>query len=141
MLAPVQYFLKNYDFVCQIFEGSSDKDTPVASFFPSTIMATLLKIRPTEWNTIISMRFEILGCKGRYIWQLVYSWKIQLCLGQWSFEYQQQLGQGQQCCAFFIFILFFTKISYALCDIIYIYFSNPFQLFIYFSHPFSVKLS
>ena len=51
------YFLK-------VFDGNTDRNTGVTSLFPRPIQATHIRIRPTAWESYISMRFEILGCQG-----------------------------------------------------------------------------
>ncbi|XP_072029250.1 uncharacterized protein [Amphiura filiformis] len=46
------------------FIGNYDRDTPVTNMFDSPILARFVRIRPTEWNSHISMRLELLGCQG-----------------------------------------------------------------------------
>ena len=61
-----------YAFIClqnqlQIFQGNSDRNTLVTSLFASEVRAILVRILPTEWQgSHPNMRFEILGCQGKY---------------------------------------------------------------------------
>ena len=48
----------------QVFDGNTDRNTAVSSLFPKPFQATHIRIRPTAWQSHISMRFEILGCEG-----------------------------------------------------------------------------
>ncbi|XP_072017679.1 uncharacterized protein [Amphiura filiformis] len=54
-----------------VFDGNIDRDTIVTNLFPSPVQATMIKIQPNEWYTVISMRFDLLGCKDPE-WQLVF---------------------------------------------------------------------
>ena len=54
----------------QIFDGNSDQTTVVTVYFPTPVNATFIRIRPTDWEGWISMRFDILGCElgeGRHV--------------------------------------------------------------------------
>ncbi|XP_072022195.1 uncharacterized protein [Amphiura filiformis] len=50
------------------FTGNTDQDTEVTNTFTTPVSATLIRIRPTAWEVHISMRFELLGCKGDFAW-------------------------------------------------------------------------
>ena len=49
----------------KVFDGNTAMNTPVTATFPYVIMATKIKVRPTEWVTYIAMRLEIRGCPGK----------------------------------------------------------------------------
>ena len=55
-----------YDVTQQVFKGNTNQNTIVAGWFPSRVLATFIRIRPTEWHNGICMRFELLGvgCPG-----------------------------------------------------------------------------
>ncbi|XP_072018223.1 uncharacterized protein [Amphiura filiformis] len=46
-----------------IFNGNTDQNTVVTRHFPNAVEASFIRIRPTEWNIHICMRFELLGCE------------------------------------------------------------------------------
>ena len=52
--------------VVQILDGNNDANTVVSNVFPTPVKASYVRIRPITWNNHISMRFELLGCEGRY---------------------------------------------------------------------------
>ncbi|XP_072045785.1 uncharacterized protein [Amphiura filiformis] len=47
------------------FDGNTDQETVVTNFFKTPVTARYIRIRPTEWNNHISMRFELLGCEDQ----------------------------------------------------------------------------
>ena len=53
-------------FNSQVFAGNPDAITTVTRWFPYHIWAKKVRIHPTAWNNHIAMRFEILGCEGKY---------------------------------------------------------------------------
>ncbi|XP_072035554.1 uncharacterized protein [Amphiura filiformis] len=46
-----------------IFDGNTDRTTVVTNLFLVPVIASFIRIIPTEWNGHISMRFELLGCE------------------------------------------------------------------------------
>ncbi|XP_072022190.1 uncharacterized protein [Amphiura filiformis] len=46
-----------------VFTGNTDQSTKVTNTFTTPVSATLIRIRPTGWNGVISMRFELIGCQ------------------------------------------------------------------------------
>jgi len=48
----------------KVFEGSHDRTTHVVGSFDSAVDARYIRIYPQTWNRRISMRFEVLGCRG-----------------------------------------------------------------------------
>ena len=62
------FFLLILNFNCfiQVFDGVSDSNTPVTSMFPHPVSAESIRINPTEWSGWIALRFEVLGCDGKY---------------------------------------------------------------------------
>lgn len=44
------------------FDGSTDPNTVVVVIFPYPVRASFIRIRPTAWESHISMRFEVLTC-------------------------------------------------------------------------------
>jgi len=46
----------------KIFAGNSDSKTPVTQIFKSPIRTRYIRINPQAWNSLIALRFEILGC-------------------------------------------------------------------------------
>lgn len=48
--------------VPQTFHGNVDKDTPVLSEFPESVVARFIRIYPLTWNGSLCMRLEVLGC-------------------------------------------------------------------------------
>ena len=51
----------------QIFEGIQQfSGYESTHLFYGSITASCIRIHPVEWEVAIAMRFEILGCKGRY---------------------------------------------------------------------------
>ncbi|XP_052092525.1 EGF-like repeat and discoidin I-like domain-containing protein 3 [Mytilus californianus] len=44
------------------FSGNSDQDTMATNMFKFPVTAKCIRILPTDWNSQISMRVEILGC-------------------------------------------------------------------------------
>ncbi|XP_075714779.1 adipocyte enhancer-binding protein 1 [Rhinoderma darwinii] len=45
-----------------MFYGNVDKDTPVQTDFPESVVARFLRIYPQTWNGSLCMRMEVLGC-------------------------------------------------------------------------------
>ena len=50
----------------QVFEGSWDRDTPVTHLFFEAITVLHIRIHPVQWYMNIAMRFELLGCVGKF---------------------------------------------------------------------------
>ena len=48
----------------QVFDGISDKNTPVKRMFPDPVSAESIRIHPTAWHGWIAVRFEVLECDG-----------------------------------------------------------------------------
>ncbi|XP_072040611.1 lactadherin-like [Amphiura filiformis] len=46
----------------KIFAGNTDIDTAVTNIFPESIIASIVRLRPTEWHHTIHVRMEWLGC-------------------------------------------------------------------------------
>ena len=53
-----------YDIVPKVFDGVSDRNTPVTRMFPRPVFAESIRINPKEWKEWIAVRFEVLGCDG-----------------------------------------------------------------------------
>ena len=49
----------------QVFEGSSDRNTPVTHLFYEVVRLLHIRIQPVKWHVNIAMRFELLGCVGK----------------------------------------------------------------------------
>ncbi|XP_038060000.1 retinoschisin-like [Patiria miniata] len=49
----------------KVFIGNTDAngDTPVTNWFDESVVATLVRIEPTEWITAAALRLELLGCR------------------------------------------------------------------------------
>ncbi|XP_038077325.1 lactadherin-like [Patiria miniata] len=45
-----------------VFIGNTDTHTPVTNLFDESVVATVMRIEPTERNIIAALRFELLGC-------------------------------------------------------------------------------
>ncbi|XP_072030010.1 uncharacterized protein [Amphiura filiformis] len=61
--APLQYVIDANGNEL-VFDGNTDRSTPITSMFPSPVEAKSVRIQPTAWYGHISMRFELLGCEG-----------------------------------------------------------------------------
>ena len=48
-----------------MFEGSWDRDIPVAHLFYKAVEMLYIRIIPVQWHMNIAMRFELLGCVGK----------------------------------------------------------------------------
>ena len=44
----------------RVFQGNSDQNTHVTNYFDTPVTARTLRIKPTAWNSYISMRFDAL---------------------------------------------------------------------------------
>ncbi|XP_038058774.1 lactadherin-like [Patiria miniata] len=47
----------------KVFIGNMDYATPVTNLFDESVVATLVRIEPTEWQTGVALRLELLGCR------------------------------------------------------------------------------
>ncbi|XP_022083768.1 lactadherin-like [Acanthaster planci] len=47
----------------KVFTGNSDGNTPVTNMFKASVLATTVRIEPTEWHHNVGLRFELLGCR------------------------------------------------------------------------------
>ncbi|XP_022083730.1 lactadherin-like isoform X2 [Acanthaster planci] len=47
----------------KVFTGNSDGNTPVTNTFKASVLATTVRIEPTEWHHNVGLRFELLGCR------------------------------------------------------------------------------
>lgn len=59
------YYYGNYllFFVCsQTFIANTDQNTAVTNMFGNPVIATYVRILPKEYQTMIGMRMDILGC-------------------------------------------------------------------------------
>ncbi|XP_022083709.1 retinoschisin-like [Acanthaster planci] len=45
-----------------VFPGNTQGDTPVTNLFNESVLVTAVRIEPTEWLTVVSLRLELLGC-------------------------------------------------------------------------------
>ncbi|XP_033105774.1 uncharacterized protein LOC117108037 [Anneissia japonica] len=50
-----------------VFTGNTDQETAVTNMFPTSVEAQYVRIHPTAWFGHISLRFEILGCRGEEV--------------------------------------------------------------------------
>ncbi|XP_072042884.1 alpha-N-acetylgalactosamine-specific lectin-like [Amphiura filiformis] len=48
---------------CTIFDGNTDQTTVVTNLFHTPVIASYIRILPTEWYGHISIRFELVGCE------------------------------------------------------------------------------
>ncbi|XP_038077089.1 lactadherin-like [Patiria miniata] len=46
----------------KIFNGNTDGVTLVTNLFNESVVATVVRIEPTAWNSDVNLRFEVLGC-------------------------------------------------------------------------------
>ncbi|XP_038060483.1 coagulation factor VIII-like [Patiria miniata] len=46
-----------------VFIGNTDADTPVTNLFDESVLATVVRIEPTEWDFTVGLRLELLGCR------------------------------------------------------------------------------
>ncbi|XP_038060959.1 lactadherin-like [Patiria miniata] len=44
------------------FVGNTDGTSPVTNMFDGSVVATLVRIEPTQWNYGVALRLELLGC-------------------------------------------------------------------------------
>ena len=54
--------LQIIDFVFKVYNGNTDQESEVTNMFGCSIIAKYLRIRPVDWRSHISLRFEVLGC-------------------------------------------------------------------------------
>ncbi|XP_038059996.1 lactadherin-like [Patiria miniata] len=49
----------------KVFKGNTNAngDTPVTNLFDESVVATVVRIEPTEWKTAAALRLELLGCR------------------------------------------------------------------------------
>ncbi|XP_038062024.1 retinoschisin-like [Patiria miniata] len=47
----------------KVFKGNTDHDTPVTNLFDESVVATVVRIEPTEWHTRVRLQLELLGCR------------------------------------------------------------------------------
>ncbi|XP_038060839.1 lactadherin-like [Patiria miniata] len=47
----------------KVFIGNTDGNTPVTNLFYQSVVATVVRIKPTKWQTLCSLRLELLGCR------------------------------------------------------------------------------
>ena len=96
----------------QDFDGVSDENTPVTRMFPHPVFAESIRINPTAWNVEIALRFEVLGCDGKY--------KIprnsNIFWNSWRDNRNYCLNIGLSCTRIFffltyIFVFFVLKVS------------------------------
>ena len=59
-------FTFHYIFTVKEFTGNSDQDTHVPNKFNTSVRAKFIRLLPTQWTGHISLRFEVLGCDGKY---------------------------------------------------------------------------
>ena len=52
-------------FVSKVFNGNSDRNTPVTSMFPVPVLTTFVRIKVIEYEVLAAARFEVLGCDGK----------------------------------------------------------------------------
>ncbi|XP_022321816.2 uncharacterized protein LOC111123645 [Crassostrea virginica] len=45
-----------------VYNGNTDQESEVTNMFGCSIIAKYLRIRPVDWRSRISLRFEVLGC-------------------------------------------------------------------------------
>ncbi|XP_038059931.1 retinoschisin-like [Patiria miniata] len=46
----------------KVFIGNTDGNTPVTNLFDEIVVATVVRIEPTEWYSYATLRLELLGC-------------------------------------------------------------------------------
>ncbi|KAL3842751.1 hypothetical protein ACJMK2_020737 [Sinanodonta woodiana] len=59
LFQTVQRDVANED---MLFRGNNDSTTPVTRKLPCPIQAQYIRINPQEWNTYISLQFDLIGC-------------------------------------------------------------------------------
>ncbi|XP_038060413.1 lactadherin-like [Patiria miniata] len=47
----------------KVFIGNTDYNTPVTNLFAESVVATVVRIEPIEWNMFVALRLELLGCR------------------------------------------------------------------------------
>ncbi|XP_038060850.1 lactadherin-like [Patiria miniata] len=47
----------------KVFIGNTDDHTPVTNLFDESVVVTVVRIEPTEWQNLCSLRLELLGCR------------------------------------------------------------------------------
>ncbi|XP_038060290.1 EGF-like repeat and discoidin I-like domain-containing protein 3 [Patiria miniata] len=47
----------------KVFIGNYDAYTPVTNLFDESVVATVVRIEPTEWQNGLALRLELLGCR------------------------------------------------------------------------------
>ena len=68
---PLYFLLTLCSF--QVFDGNEDSDTVVLNKLTQPITARYIRLLPIEWHTHISMRIEIYGCPGMFIFFLPFT--------------------------------------------------------------------
>ncbi|XP_038059960.1 lactadherin-like [Patiria miniata] len=49
--------------IIKVFIGNTNGNTPVTNLFDESVVATVVRIEPTEWVSGVALRFELLGCR------------------------------------------------------------------------------
>ena len=62
LLLLLLLLLQIIDFVFKVYNGNTDQESEVTNMFGCSIIAKYLRIRPVDWRSHISLRFEVLGC-------------------------------------------------------------------------------
>ncbi|XP_038062002.1 lactadherin-like [Patiria miniata] len=47
----------------KVFMGNTDHDTPVTNMFGESVVATVVRIEPSEWHVQVRLQLELLGCR------------------------------------------------------------------------------
>ncbi|XP_038062047.1 lactadherin-like [Patiria miniata] len=47
----------------KVFMGNTDGHTPVTNMLDQSVVATVVRIEPTEWQRWVRLQFELLGCR------------------------------------------------------------------------------
>ncbi|XP_022083845.1 uncharacterized protein LOC110975570 [Acanthaster planci] len=60
--SPDRLHVTDADGNVKVFIGNTDNSTPVKNLFDESVVATAVRIEPTEWNPWVNLRLELLGC-------------------------------------------------------------------------------
>lgn len=68
-------------FCWQTFVGNTDKNTAVTNMLANPVIATFIRILPKEFNTMVAMRVEVLGCLAGLCFTSLLAWAVSLVVG------------------------------------------------------------
>ncbi len=61
-------------FTFKIFYGNTDSDSVISVFFNEEAKVQFVRILVQEWFNQIGLRFEVMGCPSKFVWEIFRFW-------------------------------------------------------------------